>query len=225
MRSGLIKKEAKDRLTLDMIECMTEGQPSMTEKAYRMLVHNRLDGPQTTLTKDGVVDDVLEEFSEQCNLIADILVTRSEEEEDGTREVQDENEEEEDVKPLSQRKSALKGTHKKSESEDNEVASSVESSDIIVDVGDLFAKLSDASLKAVLSDFNKSTRGKSKVLLKKVLQIFEDAVEDGDESSGIEVSDFLGQWSRNTMILVLKDMRYETQRCESQRAENNHYFY
>ncbi len=94
VRSGLIKKEAKDRLTLDMIECMTEGQPSMTEKAYRMLVHNRLDGPQTTLTKDGVVDDVLEEFSEQCNLIADILVTRSEEEEDGTREVQDENEEE-----------------------------------------------------------------------------------------------------------------------------------
>ena len=95
MRSGLISKETKDYLTLDMIECMTEGQPSMTEKAFKMLVYNRLDGPTKALT-DGVVDDVLEEFGEQCSLIADILVTQREEDDEDGEQSEDEEEEEGD---------------------------------------------------------------------------------------------------------------------------------
>jgi hypothetical protein len=72
VRAGRISRAVKDALVLDMIDCITDKKPSMAEKAYKMLIQGKDRGGAGKLTKD-VPDDVLEEFAEQCVLIAEIL--------------------------------------------------------------------------------------------------------------------------------------------------------
>ena len=74
VKSGAISKDVKDALMLDMIQCINERKPSMAEKAYRMLVYGKLDKVQS-FTPD-LMDDILEEYAEQCILITDILRER-----------------------------------------------------------------------------------------------------------------------------------------------------
>lgn len=77
VQAGRITRATKDALVMDMIDCITDKKPSMAEQAYKMLVHGRLQtsssGSGSGLLADDVPDDVLEEFGEQCLLIADIL--------------------------------------------------------------------------------------------------------------------------------------------------------
>ena len=95
VRAGRISRSVKDALILDMIDCVTDKRPSMAEQAYKMLVHAKGATGGGQLTTD-VPDDVLEEFGEQCVLIADILNAEGEGSWNNAVPHEDEDEDDED---------------------------------------------------------------------------------------------------------------------------------